>query len=482
MAGTVRANLDASSFVLVEKDWAAGDKDEGEETETEPQPETAVKTIDSEQLNYRDFAFPGNASFRSAIFKGDAYFLSATFKGDASFNSATFKGDASFDSATFKGNAYFLNATFKGDASFLNATFKGDASFNSATFKGDASFDSATFKGDAYFGQVTFESHANFYSARFLSAADFTALHSSRAFALASAEFPHAVPQFTQSHFTESPRLDHLLLPVPHFGARRLPAPAETWELIDRCAAGWPADYPRDWQSQPALLFCLEERGPQDETGDPPAGEHRATFEIDDDPYRLRIRAIRPPQPKGRELTADDIAAYTALRRLALHGEDHETERLAFKGEMRARRALKQGGGGLIIASYVYDALTDFGQSFLRPFIAWVFLAVVFAGIYAGKAYDQPNATPLPACGASATHAALLSAHNALLFATGGQRSFVEQAQECLYGVEVKVDGKTRVETRLPPGLGLWGTLHTLLSAILIFFVALALRNRFKIK
>jgi hypothetical protein len=141
--------------------------------------------------NDDDFTYPGFPDFESAIqcseiqfcnilvlkgciFTKTANFDSATFTQDANFSSATFTQDANFHSATFTQDANFHSATFMQDANFSSATFTQDANFNSATFTQDANFNSATFTQDANFIFATFTQDANFASATFTQIADFS--------------------------------------------------------------------------------------------------------------------------------------------------------------------------------------------------------------------------------------------------------------------------------------------------------------------
>ena len=365
---------------------------------------------------FRSATFTGNAYFNEAIITGNAFFDSATFTGDANFVSVTITGDAHFGSATFAGNAYFMNATFTGYADFSSAIFTCDASFGSATFTDDAFFDSATFTGDLKFVQVNFNSNANLGDAKFYSGSNFAASHCERAFDLSGTKFFNQVPIFIQAHFTESPRLDHIQLPIPGYYSGRLPSP-------DGVKRGWKSD-------------------------------------------------------------KDDIAAYTALRRLSLSAQDHSTERLAFKGEMRAKRSLS-GFSFYRVFSYIYDALTDFGASIVRPLVVWLGLFVVVAFLYFQSAvpyqevadFERPE---ICQTSSSSVSASLLSAHNALPFVTTGQRRFIDRAYICLYGNDKIITSAKALA--LPTNLGLWGALHTVISTVLVFFILLGLRNRFRIR
>ncbi len=117
--------------------------------------------------------FPAAVSFDFAKFSGEAQFRGAKFSEDALFDHATFSGKAQFSAATFSGEARFPVAKFRGEAEFGSVTFSGEAQFGSATFSGDARFGSATFSGAAVFFLATFSGDAKFVSTKFVGAAVF---------------------------------------------------------------------------------------------------------------------------------------------------------------------------------------------------------------------------------------------------------------------------------------------------------------------
>jgi hypothetical protein len=136
------------------------------------------------EANFTEATFAGEASFHYAMFTGEANFLRATFAGEASFDYARFKRFANFSVATFASIANFLQVRFKGGPEFWGATFTGKANFEAATFSGIAIFRQVTFKGEAsfyyarfkrqsYFQQATFTGKANFEEATFTGEADF---------------------------------------------------------------------------------------------------------------------------------------------------------------------------------------------------------------------------------------------------------------------------------------------------------------------
>lgn len=95
------------------------------------------------------------------------------FSAEAFFLSATFSAGADFRSATFSAGANFRFAKFSAYAEFNSATFSARALFRSATFSGDAYFREASFSAGADFNSATFSAFARFGSAKFSAFADF---------------------------------------------------------------------------------------------------------------------------------------------------------------------------------------------------------------------------------------------------------------------------------------------------------------------
>lgn len=100
-------------------------------------------------------------------------FYRATFCEATTFADAAFLADAIFDNATFLGNANFARTTFLGDANFDRATFSGDANFERATFFRHSDFGSATFSGNVNFWNASFRDSALFSNAQLATTGNF---------------------------------------------------------------------------------------------------------------------------------------------------------------------------------------------------------------------------------------------------------------------------------------------------------------------
>ncbi len=170
----------------------------------------------------------------------------------------------------------------------------------------------------------------------------------------------------------------------------------------------------------------------------------------------------------------EEQAKFRAIRRLAIAGQDQENESMAFKGEVRSRRGtLDKPWHSAFWLGVIYDVLSDFGRSLMRPLYSWLISIAAFTATYladAGKLAEYAAR-----CGKTTADAApqwlnalALAAKNALVFAGSDRR--MEQQYACLYGDAVPV-----TSTFIQMGQTVW-------SAILLFLFLLAVRNRFKIK
>lgn len=136
-------------------------------------------TIFSGKISFHKVKFHDEVSFRYSEFNDlDNNFTGAVFSqntdfDDANFNRADFKDTTyleyvSFINATF-GVVWFDRAKFRGwKAAFERAKFKGDVSFKKAEFKSDAGFREAKFYSRAMFHDVQFEGISEFEAAEFL--------------------------------------------------------------------------------------------------------------------------------------------------------------------------------------------------------------------------------------------------------------------------------------------------------------------------
>ncbi len=259
------------------------------------------------------------------------------------------------------------------------------------------------------FVQTGFDGLTSFNNYLFKGNAIYRAAQVSRTFLLSGARFEQA-PDFIQTRFEEAPRLDDIhIKKSQRFRVARL----DGIRALFRSGAG-PAIF---WRAGLASV--------------------KALFKGD----------------------ASLAARWRALKKLAVAAHHHNSELRFFKEEVLARRWLvDKPWHALFYFGLLYELLSDFGRSVLRPLLGWVLG---------------------------------LSLRNALVLPGGGSVTRLDQIYACLYGIY----GNTAAAYARPPtplpacfqpvipnAVALADVAQNLWSAIMLFLLLLALRNHFRIK
>jgi hypothetical protein len=182
------------------------------------------------------------------------------------------------------------------------------------------------------------------------------------------------------------------------------------------------------------------------------------------------------PLPPAEPWTSGDkdlIPKYRAMRRMAIQGADYDREQMSFKGELRSRRWTtdKPWHPGLWLG-ILYDVFADCGRSIFRPASLWILSVLAFAILYMRLAEGAWT------CGTPFYKALYISGRNALVLSSGGKDERITQAYRCLFGP----DGD-KLPLKIPDGVSFVESfVQVPLSAVLIFLLLLAVKNRFKIK
>ena len=163
---------------------------------------------------------------------------------------------------------------------------------------------------------------------------------------------------------------------------------------------------------------------------------------------------------------------------MAIQGADYDREQMAFKGELRSRRwTTDKPWHPALGLGFLYDWAADCGRSIFRPFGLWAISVFGFALFYLRSAIESGEAWRecLSGGGDPWAKALYASGRNALVV-TSGRDPRVDQAYQCLFGLS---DGKPNI----PDGATFVESfVQVPLSAVLIFLLLLAVKNRFKIK
>jgi hypothetical protein len=314
--------------------------------------------------------------------------------------------DVNFDDARIAAGD-FAGFVFPGAASFARAKFQSDANFNSASFCKEACFDFATFCGDVSFRATAFGSHAEFYGVTFSRKTKFNGASFASWANFLSAEFNGAVTDFADVAF------------------------------------GWVPDF------------------------------RQAVFARPPDFHRVTIKLVtRKAGSLWKDLLGgiahgEDAPRYRQMKQIAAGSKDHERELTFFVGELRAKRFHETDGVGAIALNVIYDWLSEYGQSALRPVCWLIGLTSLATAIIALERWSLPE-NAVAKLGASAvlalTNVSLLIGSDRWLLRTkafstlgyGEERTFGLLGETLAYG-------------------------QSALSLLLFFLIGLALRNRFRV-
>jgi hypothetical protein len=259
----------------------------------------------------------------------------------------------------FPGEADFTEARLMGITFFDRAAFYGPAWFRSLQTINAANFNGAVFHEQVWFRQANFLGSAHFHRAHFKKPADFVGLTSHSFFEMDGVVFEQ-IPDFIQAHFEEAPRLDNLtviesMVPPHPIPEREVPKTASA-----RC-----------WRS---ISFSI--------------GRIRTW------PGRITRGIWRRVSDADR----DAPARWRALKRLAIQGHDTDRELEFFSGEVRSARFAgdwplpwpvwngRAWSGFLRFWSgLLYQVLSNFGRSLIKPLLAWALCIVIFAIYFLGQ-------------------------------------------------------------------------------------------------
>ena len=313
-----------------------------------------------------------------------------------------------FQGFIFPGALTFTNCIFSIRGNFANATFKGSADFQGATFEGLALFEDATLRNKADFQNTTFKKWAIFFGATFQMDACFAGASFLRTANFSESKFKK-VADFSSSEFTGP-----VILAKSQF-----------------CAG--PPDFRNTLFKTHVTLHDMQVGTPSEH-----AGEH-----------------------------AD---RYRRLKELAATARDHDRAQAFFANEMRAKRGYETRGLARL-PNWIYQVLSHYGKSLLRPALALLATWLVAAAVYF-----------LLACGWCAVsrdswRAAWETLAAALYYSALMLVPALPMSRPRLSALEDTLFGSDSLH------LAVWivSTLESVAGIVLLFLFGLALRNRFRI-
>jgi uncharacterized protein YjbI with pentapeptide repeats len=423
--------------------------------------------VESALGDFTGFIFPGRADFKD-LNLNYVSFDKCIFHGDVSFRKTCFRRHSNFFETVFKEWADFRDCLFESTANFGGAVFEKTTVFRGSTFLDSAVFEKTVFKGFVQFGRVKFNGFTVFNEASFDQGSSFN-----------QAEL-NGASSFTEAYFKETAQ----------FRATQIIGPVDFSFAVFQIAP----DFNQAQPSQPLRMDYIKVKG-------------------------------------ANERGAYAASKYRSLRRLAVQSHDHEREQDFFAKEMLTLRGdpdlwfpnlgffpcrntvLKDGsvmidwfwsqpeknekvgtglygwkGGDRLWFGLIYQVLSDFGRSFLRPLIWLITLTIVCFVFYLQKnaqiqRLHEPHHTQQCSEISPPESAAILALQKSLVISGLTSAEKREQAIGCLYGWHAPNPANPRQTAPLvPTPVAIIGIVQQLFAITLWFLFGLALRGKFRIR
>ena len=446
---------------------------------------------------FKEVKFMGMVEF-SAEFTGDANFEKSRFDGIAGFLNTSFQGHASFDNAIFNCLSIFSDVQFKESACFEGAKFTGDqvehqrlfprgilksgrenpnsdkdflqryggpsaseaprVYFLRVRFYGKALFADSLFQGDVRFDQVQFFGMVSFQAVAFHGNTIFSGARYERESVFFGSEFRSTVT-FENEYFGGNTSFD---------ATRFLGS-----TTLSRCTFMEDASFvAAQWEAIFSMRDVTFQRVPDFEqamfTGLPKLDNIKITV-VKGKVGNIVTWMWRREVQRDPEL----VARWRELRRMALRGHNEILAQNFYANEVKAGRHglmwyLKERN----FFGLLYQALSNFGQSFVLPLAWWVGHLALFRCIYIWMRPEDIGNRCVEGTSSLNDAAWILALAKGLPGLTDfGER--VEVSRACLYG---------SVDQAMLAEIAMVETLQTVLSATLIALFILAIRNNFRIK
>lgn len=402
---------------------------------------SAIETIDfgkvifTNYICFEKFVFEPHSTFCYSRFNCIPNFTSTLFNDETIFSYARFNSDAFFRSAVFGGVAKIFHTVFGGTAFFHGSQFADMVFFSYSKFHNSAEFSSTVFKNLVTFGGTKFQSFASFNSSCFCEDAVFkeVAFEGDVDFGWFDeldgnrAVFPtrflgevnfNSARLQSKTCFTDVKFLAH----VPEFHAV---------SFYDDTMFTLPYDYRDNWP---------------------------------------------PVKGKGVMGASEQKRAYNRLRLFMNKSLQIEEEQFFHRQEMRCKAVMANWYSKPMY--WLFAAFSDFGNSVMRP-VAWLGLSILAGMLFMLWMQGEFTFTPQSAVGFDWSLGLLgaedvwVKPREAVGWSLSNSVPFLGFSK-LYYGGDF-ADGLTWP-------LRVIGGVQTLLGYVLLFFLGLGLRNRFRLR
>ncbi|MGE0564266.1 MAG: pentapeptide repeat-containing protein [Pseudolabrys sp.] len=420
----------------------------------------------------------------------------------ANFSGANFEHYAKL-SARYGDGANFAGASFGSHANFSGASFGADARFSVTSFGRGANLSSTSFGDDVSFFGASFNSGANFSGASFGNEAEFIGLARSDWVEFRRWLLRRPVLRDWPTERTEA------FVVWPASATSR----PDSWSSV--CFAGVRFDGSANFSGRTGgdSVDFTSVRFGQPPTFDDLEGYDLYGAQIGFAGKGLRLLPAIKRRFFQRGWTTDSIVGNRLrhLRKLAEESKNHDLERDLYIEERKAERGIYFGEHSReqniprlvahvawIGVMFVYWLLADYGRSFLRPFLALIVSIFLFNVAY-WISLGPPHPPTFWPRAAAAIQNVIVQPSGPTEFPRAARAFALANAVPFVGALTLDKDvkavlacrGDTTCETGIkgnqpsviPPfRLQLLALVQTIVSTLCVFFIALALRNYFRVK
>lgn len=167
-----------------------------------------------DEFRASDSEFSTHCSFSGAFFKNTADFDECTFLDSVELDWSVFDKSTSIINCSFEADLELNETHFLEDLFLRGNTIEGKTSSIKTYFDDELTITDTMFSGDCFFSYCTFKRSCMLSNVRFDGEADFRASNFSQGLSFRNSEF-RIVPDFSQTHFLESPILDGVKIQFP---------------------------------------------------------------------------------------------------------------------------------------------------------------------------------------------------------------------------------------------------------------------------
>lgn len=385
----------------------------------------------AQQVSLLNTAFHREAIFENCTFEGRICAQRVTCHEMASFCDSVFFGHNLFRECRFDGRTWFHHVQFEESVSFSGSHFSGEAQFNHASFRTGASFDGVLFDGTSDFDACSFGEGLSFRNARFAKPAFFS-----------NVTLPAEV----------KPRDDLLsAADASFYNARFSDTAIFTGTILSPLAS---------------FNGCLFDGG---------LHVDRAPEGVETNRFRSELQEALSAADKDAKLDALLGGAQT-IRKSMERASDKKSEHLFYRFELMVRQKQNKTPPAERALLWAYGYVSDYGSSVAKPLLNLILVLCSFGLVYAlilGFSAGQFDMSK----GIQLTETTVSPLAHGFSYSAG--RVFPFAPWELDKTVQRELIGSSGTFSAIL--VRALATVQSLMSVILFFLAALAVRRRFQI-